>query len=446
MAGTAFGGVSSSDDDLRRAEFARMLAENDAEANWMTIVASTVEPSGYSSLPVAAAKDDDNDCSEGRSGGSTPTITEEDDGSNYTQFEPTKIDPTQPDTIHIQVPDEVQKVRAKNSELSIEVDQLREQLEVKTLAHSEALVHIQLQDEQLKMEALASEAALNRVRAYEDEVNALQSQVNILQSENQQLAVSTTTVTGLMDRLEQSHKESNDDKVQIERLSQERLRLDEDVRRKDDANAKLHEKVLQSADKLSLLQHQLGRLSTVEAQLNEKGTELKTLRNSMEILSTEKNTQFQELCFARAELKESLNTNENHCKEMAALKTQVTVPQTDEEKNAQLKRSIALCVTRFDLGWDHSRVFSCKHDNLSYVRDGNKSTCQFNAKESVDDMFWEWSDDDDFIDKYRETRQYFIDHHRAHERDDPGRGEWAEYLKNLFTKGDRRRESSLTYN
>ncbi|KAL5413488.1 hypothetical protein PMIN06_004807 [Paraphaeosphaeria minitans] len=342
-----------------------MLAEDEAEYSTMRSNVRTADLSD---------SDANNDCSVSNPGGSTTTITAEDNDSNGVQFEWAKIDPIQSDTTHMKIFDEAQGLRAMDHELNIKIDQLAEKLEAKSLAHSEALVRIQSQDEQLKMDHLANEAALHRIEAYKGEVNMLQLKLNTLQNENQQLKMSPATVAGLMYCNTKSRNESNvSDKAQIEGSPQDHLRIVEVLRRKDDVNATLLGKMLQSANKISLLQFQLGLLNTAQTQLDDRNEELKTLKGTVAALAKQRNDHFVKLCAVRAELHQAQNTNENHCKEIATLKVQAAALQSDREETRQLKRSIALAITQLDLVYHGCRIFTCYHDT-SYVGDDLKTT------------------------------------------------------------------------
>ncbi|KAL5445637.1 hypothetical protein PMIN05_002783 [Paraphaeosphaeria minitans] len=296
-----------------------MLAEDEAEYSTMRSNVRTADLSD---------SDANNDCSVSNPGGSTTTITAEDNDSNGVQFEWAKIDPIQSDTTHMKIFDEAQGLRAMDHELNIKIDQLAEKLEAKSLAHSEALVRIQSQDEQLKMDHLANEAALHRIEAYKGEVNMLQLKLNTLQNENQQLKMSPATVAGLMYCNTKSRNESN---------------------------------------------FQLGLLNTAQTQLDDRNEELKTLKGTVAALAKQRNDHFVKLCAVRAELHQAQNTNENHCKDIATLKVQAAALQSDREETRQLKRSIALAITQLDLVYHGCRIFTCYHDT-SYVGDGLKTT------------------------------------------------------------------------
>ncbi|KAF9741621.1 hypothetical protein PMIN01_01160 [Paraphaeosphaeria minitans] len=400
------------------AQFARMLAEDEAEYSTMRSNVRTADLSD---------SDANNDCSVSNPGGSTTTITAEDNDSNGVQFEWAKFDPIQSDTTHMKIFDEAQGLRAMDHELNIKIDQLAEKLEAKSLAHSEALVRIQSQDEQLKMDHLANEAALHRIEAYKGEVNMLQLKLNTLQNENQQLKMSPATVAGLMYCNTKSRNESNvSDKAQIEGSPQDHLRIVEVLRRKDDVNATLLGKMLQSANKISLLQFQLGLLNTAQTQLDDRNEELKTLKGTVAALAKQRNDHFVKLCAVRAELHQAQNTNENHCKEIATLKVQAAALQSDREETRQLKRSIALAITQLDLVYhDHAPV---------------------DIRDIVDELFRDWHADEKFVDEYHAERQFILNHHQAHERDDRGRGEPASYLQGLFNTIDSRRDVPFRYN
>lgn len=189
MAGLNLDAFSASDGDMRKAIFARMLAENEEEL--LSIRAGSANSTRGSSA-----------------------VATEDQGNTILHFESSKIDTDQSDTTEMcsQVPNEVQQLRAEHHKMSINVDQLAKELKMRDSAHNEAL---------------------KQAGAQQEKLDVLQLRVNILQNENQQRKVSTATATGLMDCIYQLHVDKDGLRDKIDLLSEERHRLAENLRQKD---------------------------------------------------------------------------------------------------------------------------------------------------------------------------------------------------------------------
>jgi hypothetical protein len=406
MAGPDPSGVSARDDKLRIAEFARMLAEN--EKNWLSDNACSADAPGESNPPVGVADEDDNDRSTGCSGESSPTVApydDDDDDIGNMQFEPAKVNPIQQDTTHLLY--EIQELRAQNDELNNNVDQLTGQLETKTSEYGEAQMFIQSQQKSLeKMKELALYEIRKQASA---QASVLQSKVDTLQSENQQLQQSTTAATNMMmNRLDRFYADKDSDKEQIQRLSEERLRLSDE-----------------------LLKTVQAQLKTVEAQLDDKVDEVETLKCKLATIGTLNAAQSEKLSATCAELKEARDTIEANCKEIISLKSPAIILQRDEQEASRIKRKIALFVTQLDLGYYGYRMWTCRHDKLSDIPDRYRKSTRFHDMSLVArGLFSDWAKDQEFMDHYHKERQIVISHHQAHDHADPGRGVGASEVTN----------------
>lgn len=135
--------------------------------------------------------------------------------------------------------------------------------------------------------------------------------------------------------------------------------------------------------------------------------------------------------------------------QITTLKGEVSTLETREKRlddqNFMLKISIAKAIARLDLIGANYRVFTCVHDSFDRLPDRKKSTRELPASSVAYDLFETWGSDKEFKTEYQRERQYILDHHLAHERADPGRGEWAVYLKGRFLDLDYKRNIQCHY-
>lgn len=341
-------------------------------------------------------------------GESSPTVA---DINNALRVKAVKPNPHQSNTDRFCLlePSDYEALRNENEQLSRTIDQLERQL-------------------QSRMQAF--EEAIREATAYQQKAELRQSQLDTLRAEHQKLKDSAASVTVLVDRNTQLHEENKSNRVQIERLMQERLRLDDDLARKDNKNVQLEQDVLQFTQQLGPLQHQLGRMSTIEEQLGDKVSEIERLKSDLATLTTQKNMQSEELTAARAELQVCRNTDKTHCMEGMAPASSYSDSQSDEDIPL-LKEDIAKAIARLDTAHEGCRLFYC-NDTKSVGHSGHqKSTRVWDAKDVADSLFRDWKDDEEFMEEYSAERQSIIRHHRLHERKDPGRGDSSTYLKEL---------------
>jgi hypothetical protein len=107
--------------------------------------------------------------------------------------------------------------------------------------------------------------------------------------------------------------------------------------------------------------------------------------------------------------------------------------------------NIAFYITDLDIAAAGYRVFTCRHNDLPHTIDDAKTTREKTADVVANDFFRDYADDVDFIEAYQDARGSLLDHHRAHERHDPGRGERAGILKTELYHVDQRRGVVPTY-
>ncbi|KAL1600500.1 hypothetical protein SLS60_006886 [Paraconiothyrium brasiliense] len=362
MAGVVFGGTVPLADDahMRMAELARQIAEN--EEDWLRLNGGCADRSGESSPTVA---------------GDGYDITLQSDSGNA------EVISLATPCLSLQVPNELQELRAKNNKLSIKVDELTNDLKSKTLAYNKVMMQIKLQDENLEKTMLTHEEALKQVTTLEDHCDAL---IKALDQAHQQLKESPGTVSSLRERIDRLHDDKDILREKIEHLSEERHRLRDDLRCKNVANAQLQQNELQYTGQVNSLRLELGNMKTLQSQLKDKVAEIKSLKTDM-----------------------------------------------------------AFYVTQLDLADRGCRAFTCSHDHLANLPDRNKSTRALDAGSTAWNMFRACSDDQVFMDAYHESRQKLVKHHRAHEQNDPGRGDEARTIKRIFLNVDERRGVSFEY-
>lgn len=149
------------------------------------------------------------------------------------------------------------------------------------------------------------------------------------------------------------------------------------------------------------------------------------------------------------EVRNALNADRAHSSRLdKSLKGSISALKKEgkelSSQNSQLKRHIAWYIAQLDLADNQCRVFTCGHDSLDNLLDGQKATRQKTAGLLATEIFDDWSQDADFITEYHNMRQYLIDHHGAHERTGLGRGERAVRLENIFNVIDARRRIAST--
>lgn len=205
MADLAFSGLFSGDEKERKATFAQLLAEDTAPSDKYAL------DSIDKTRPNAAAEDFKNDDS-----------ADSDEIKEDLQLDSDQTNSTQSNMnlASLQNLNETAQLHAENIDLMVEYNRAMKQVEEQKLTHKSIL----------------SEMGVQKSRA-----DKLQSMVNILQNENQQLKVSTAaTATSFNDRIHQLHdekdslREKHDQLVdKIDNLQDERHRLKEDLRQKD---------------------------------------------------------------------------------------------------------------------------------------------------------------------------------------------------------------------
>ncbi|KAJ4304584.1 hypothetical protein N0V90_000110 [Kalmusia sp. IMI 367209] len=298
------------------------------------------------------------------------------------------------------------------------------------------------------------------------EIDHLRSKVEDLNNENQQLKQSNndshdlrTENAHLMDRIDKLLIEKDKDKDRIRRLSSEIPCLSE-------TNDQLDAEITRKCDENSRLSLQIYSLEAENGGLKSEVTALTLANQSYKKKETENTKELGKLGAQNAELIVNLDaakaiettlryqktttydenvqlraTNKTQHNEIVALKAQLTT----SPDVVRLKTDLAFYVTQLDLADHEARVFTCQHNRLKDVPDGKKSTREKDLGVIAQEMFQGWAHDQQFVDEYQKARQFVINHHRAHERQDVGRGDWAWELKNIFVGLDSYRNPSLSY-
>jgi hypothetical protein len=99
------------------------------------------------------------------------------------------------------------------------------------------------------------------------------------------------------------------------------------------------------------------------------------------------------------------------------------------EKISDLKWQIGFYITDLDLAQANFRVFTCRHEHFHDIPDGRKSTREKTAGLIANEFFKNCQNDAGFIKEYSDARLAVLNHHRAHEKADQGRANWASELK-----------------
>jgi hypothetical protein len=115
------------------------------------------------------------------------------------------------------------------------------------------------------------------------------------------------------------------------------------------------------------------------------------------------------------------------------------------DKFNDIRRCIAWHINDLDLSKGNIRVFTCSHENLRDVPDGQNSTCEMTVRRIADDLYQEWRDDNKFIKEYNNARRTLLAHHRAHEKAEQGRGVASWFMKKEFILVDEKRGAPIKY-
>lgn len=150
------------------------------------------------------------------------------------------------------------------------------------------------------------------------------------------------------------------------------------------------------------------------------------------------------------EVRNALNAERAHdSPQVGRLKGDITKLRTEKKDlhkhSKALKADIAYYITQLDLADANLRVFTCRHESTDNIPDGQNTTREKTAALIATEFFKDWDNDDDFIKEYNAMRQYCLEHHRAHERANQGRGDLSWKLRNTLLEVDARRGINITY-
>lgn len=109
------------------------------------------------------------------------------------------------------------------------------------------------------------------------------------------------------------------------------------------------------------------------------------------------------------------------------------------------KANVAYYITYLDMVDDGHRVFTCSHDDLGNVPDGRNTTQQVFPSTVATMLFKSWQHDEDFMKTYSYTTWYQLEHHRAHEKVNQGRGDFSADIYQTFLAIDLKRKVSIAY-
>ncbi|CAO2653255.1 Nn.00g026660.m01.CDS01 [Neocucurbitaria sp. VM-36] len=188
-------------------------------------------------------------------------------------------------------------------------------------------------------------------------------------------------------------------------------------------------------------------LSFYRAECEDQGHDLIMLQEKLAAAETDRDWHRSEHTKI-LEVRNDLNAARAHdSRKVDRLKDDITKlrngKQELEKSINSLKLDIAFYITQMDLVG--CRVFTCKHNDLSSVPDGQNSTRENAVWHIASEFFRDWENDNEFIEEYNGVRGYFLDHHRAHERVNQGRGDFSGQLHHRFLDLDGRRGVRVTY-
>lgn len=106
---------------------------------------------------------------------------------------------------------------------------------------------------------------------------------------------------------------------------------------------------------------------------------------------------------------------------------------------------MAWYITQLDLAASGIRLFNCEHENFRNVPDGRNSTHEVSTTAVANHLFSEWMEDKQFIKEYNNLRRTMLQHHRAHERAQEGRGVASWRMKKEFVSVDEKRGVDIKY-
>lgn len=125
------------------------------------------------------------------------------------------------------------------------------------------------------------------------------------------------------------------------------------------------------------------------------------------------------------------------------LKAEIVV--LNDKLNAH-RSTMAYCMTQLDVNFNGWRLFNCDHANFREIPDGQNSTREVDSTHEIQlELLQDYVDDDKFIKEYNNYRRTLLQHHRAHERANQGRGVASFRIKSEFVKLDEKRGIPIKY-
>jgi chromosome segregation ATPase len=329
-------------------------------------------------------------------------------------------------------------LKSQNEEMRIELDNIKMQLEQLTvrytaqseenhvllLASKRERINAQSSNVNAKLDAMATDIS-NLVLGQEKDGKKLQQVMDEKENLERKYASLKTENDRLVQELHKCQNENVDYEDELDSLrgnirilnierdshQAEHLRLESEKKKTD---AELQGRVTRLQfdmleDENKRLKSEISTLTTEIINCSGIRVEFDTLQDANHKLRSEVTTLTTKLANCRTE-------NADHKSEVSAL-----------------KYHIACCIADLDIccNEDYVRVFTCHHDHLSHVPDGNHSTREKAYGVLAWDLYGELRWDADFMKDYMNARQYILDHHRAHERVKQGRANYAWYIKKL---------------
>ncbi|KAH4250592.1 hypothetical protein HBH69_227410 [Parastagonospora nodorum] len=172
---------------------------------------------------------------------------------------------------------------------------------------------------------------------------------------------------------------------------------------------------------------------SARAKAENQAAELKELRASLAATETK-------LDWYKNERTRLLAENRSHADDRLFATSSIFTENTKlKEEIRNLKKDIANNITDLDLADADWRVFTCRHDTFNAIPDGRNSTREKTMRVIATEIFLDHANDAEFMREYNDSRAVILNHHRAHERVNQGRGDWASNLKDELYQVDQRR-------
>lgn len=110
-----------------------------------------------------------------------------------------------------------------------------------------------------------------------------------------------------------------------------------------------------------------------------------------------------------------------------------------------LRFNMANYLTGLDIALDKRRLFNCNHDRFCDIPDGHNSTYEVSVLAIANRFFEDWVNDEQFIKDYNHIRRNILQHHKAHEKAQQGKGVASWRIRKEFEAIDQKRGIAIKY-